>query len=214
MSFEITVNTKKYLLHQARRAIYSALQCEFPEKTFQYSPQEVEMQVGAFVTLHKRVANHNLRHLSDAKTERHTTAKKHINSPEKKGELRGCIGRLTGDEALVNTVIKMAKSAAFHDPRFSPVTKEELDNIHLEITVLSPMLPVNPQDVEVGKDGLFTEFMGRHGVLLPQVPVEYGWNRTEFLNHLCLKAGLPADTWENYKISLYKFHGIIFGEDD
>jgi AmmeMemoRadiSam system protein A len=131
----------------------------------------------------------------------------------KKGEeLRGCIGHMWIDTPLSQVVPKMAVSAATADPRFPPLTPEELDEISLEISILSPMRRVTDlEQIEVGVHGLVIMQNGRQGVLLPQVPVEQGWSREEFLENLCLKAGLSDDCWTKQS-TLYSFTTIIFGE--
>jgi AmmeMemoRadiSam system protein B/AmmeMemoRadiSam system protein A len=127
-------------------------------------------------------------------------------------ELRGCIGHMWIDTPLAQVVQQMAVSAATADPRFPPLTPEELDEISLEISVLSPMRRVTDlEQIEVGSHGLVIMQNGRQGVLLPQVPVEQGWNREEFLENLCLKAGLPDDCWID-RPTLYSFTAIVFGE--
>ena len=131
---------------------------------------------------------------------------------KERGELRGCIGRMRGDETIEATVAEMAWAAASEDPRFSPVRAEELCSLEIEITLLSPLEPIAPEAVEIGKHGLLISAHGRSGVLLPQVPVEYGWNREEFLEHLCAKAGLPSMTWASPSATLYGFEGSVFSE--
>ena len=112
------------------------------------------------------------------------------------GELRGCVGYVFPSYSLYRTIAETAVAAGLHDTRFAPVTPDELPKLEYEISVLSPLQPIDPEDVEVGKHGLVVTFGGRRGLLLPQVPVEHGWNRETFLAQTCLKAGLPADAWE------------------
>ncbi len=128
------------------------------------------------------------------------------------GSLRGCIGRMQSNDPLVATVSEMAHAAAFEDPRFPPLKKEELDLVDIEITLLSPLHPIAPDEVVVGKHGLLISARGRSGVLLPQVPVEYGWDRETFLEQVCRKAGLPSDTWKSSQAQLYGFEGFVFSE--
>ncbi len=132
----------------------------------------------------------------------------------KNGRLRGCVGVMEAKDPLREAVYRMARAAAFEDGRFPPVTAGELADIDMEITVLSPMEPVTPENVVAGRDGLYMEYTGRRGVLLPQVPSEMGWGREEFLDNLCVKAGVPAGTWRNDNITLFRFDGIIFSERD
>jgi len=130
------------------------------------------------------------------------------------GSLRGCIGTFTSDEPLYKTVSYMALEAAFSDPRFTGVSKEELGDLKIEISVLTPMKRIyDPETVKVGRDGLYMKRGFRAGVLLPQVPVEYGWDRLKFLQQTCLKAGLSPDAWQSDLTELYTFQAEIFGED-
>jgi AmmeMemoRadiSam system protein A len=112
------------------------------------------------------------------------------------GELRGCVGYVFPNYSLYRTIAETAVAAATNDTRFTPVTMEELPKLEYEISVLSPLQPIDPEDVEVGKHGLVVTFGGRRGLLLPQVPVEHGWDRETFLAQTCMKAGLPADAWQ------------------
>jgi len=130
----------------------------------------------------------------------------------KAGSLRGCIGRMQSSDPIVTTVSEMAYAAAFEDPRFPPLRKEELELIDIEITLLSPLRPIAPEDVVVGRHGILISAWGRSGVLLPQVPVEYGWDRETFLDQVCRKAGLPTDTWKSPQAQLYGFEGFVFSE--
>jgi len=130
------------------------------------------------------------------------------------GELRGCIGHMWSNEQLYRLVQQMAIAAATEDPRFEPVQAEELPNIDIELSVLSPMQLVGDvSEIEVGRDGLYI-VSGRYaGVLLPQVATEWGWDRDEFLREVCLKAGLPADAWKK-GATLYRFSAQVFGETE
>ncbi len=128
--------------------------------------------------------------------------------------LRGCIGNIIGQYPLCLGVQKMATEAAFHDPRFSPLTIDEFAKIHIEISVLSPLAPIQPSAVVVGKHGLLLRLGLRSGVLLPQVPVEQGWGRKEFLEGLCQKAGLPASAYLDKDAQLLAFTAQVFSEDE
>ncbi len=130
------------------------------------------------------------------------------------GELRGCVGQLEASEPLIETVAKMAVAAATRDSRFEPVTGRELDSLKVEISVLSPLWPIRPSQVEVGRHGLVLRYGDKRGVLLPQVPVEHGWGLEAFLAHTCEKAGLPADTWRRDDVELQAFTATVFGEGD
>jgi AmmeMemoRadiSam system protein A len=129
-------------------------------------------------------------------------------------ELRGCVGRMVSDDPLVDTVEVMAIAAALEDGRFEPVTAAELPGLSLEISVLGPLRPIRPEAVEVGRHGLLVSRGHRRGVLLPQVPVEHGWDRETFLAHACLKAGLQPDAWRQRDTDLLAFTAEVFGEEE
>ena len=131
------------------------------------------------------------------------------------GELRGCIGHTEAYEPLWDCIRDMAIAASTQDPRFPPVSEAELPRLSYEITVLTPMKKIAGVDeIIVGKHGLMMEKGMRRGLLLPQVPVEWGWNREEFLNHTAQKAGLPASAWRDGSVTIYSFTGIVFGMDE
>jgi uncharacterized protein len=113
------------------------------------------------------------------------------------GELRGCIGRVEPDEPLPQTVAECAVSAALHDPRFPPVTSAELPEISIEISVLSPLADISPEQIEIGRHGLLISSGFRRGLLLPQVPVQWEWDREQFLAQTCCKAGLHPGAWRS-----------------
>ena len=120
-------------------------------------------------------------------------------------DLRGCIG-FPMPRRLNNALVDAAIAAATEDPRFSPVTKDELDRITFEVTVLTPPVEIKVDDpsklvshIKVGRDGLIVRQGNHSGLLLPQVPVEYGWTEEEFLSHTCQKAGLPDSCWKDKK---------------
>jgi len=134
--------------------------------------------------------------------------------------LRGCIGYPLPDKLLFNALEDAAISAATKDPRFSPVKYEELDSITFEVTVLTPPKKIvvsRPEEylskIKVGRDGLIVKNGFYSGLLLPQVPVEYGWNEEEFLEYTCEKAGLPKNYWKNLDTEIQKFEGIVFKEE-
>jgi AmmeMemoRadiSam system protein A len=128
-----------------------------------------------------------------------------------KGELRGCIGYVLPTQSLYATVADAAKGAALDDPRFPPVTSAEAPHLKIEISVLSPLQPIRPEEVIVGQHGLVVNRGGRRGLLLPQVPVEWDWDRETFLAQTCLKAGLPADAWL-HGAQLQAFTAEVFGD--
>lgn len=129
-------------------------------------------------------------------------------------DLRGCVGQIETAEPLIETVARMAVAAATHDGRFDAVTRDELSELVVEISALGPMRTVKPEQLEVGRDGLIVSYADRRGVLLPQVPVEHGWDRETFLAKTCGKAGLPADTWRRPDVKLRAFTAEVFGESD
>jgi len=128
-------------------------------------------------------------------------------------DLRGCVGQMESPTPLVETVARMAVAAATHDGRFEAVTRDELPLLVVEISALGPMRAVKPEQIEVGRDGLIVSYGGRRGVLLPQVPVEHGWDRETFLDQTCGKAGLPGETWRRPDVQLLAFTAEVFGED-
>ena len=128
------------------------------------------------------------------------------------GELRGCIGMMRSDRPLLETVARMAVASATEDGRFAPVAEGELPGLRIEISALGPLEPILPEQVEVGTHGLLISYSGCRGVLLPQVPLEHGWDRETFLAHTCRKAGLPPDTWRNAGVELKGFTATVFGE--
>jgi AmmeMemoRadiSam system protein A len=130
-----------------------------------------------------------------------------------RGRLRGCIGYLEAVKPLGQAVQEMALAAAFQDPRFPPLSAPELAEIHLEISVLSPMRRIdNIDDIEVGVHGLYVEFNGRRGLLLPQVATECRWDRFTFLQQTCIKACLPADAWQYPATRIFVFTADILSE--
>jgi hypothetical protein len=131
----------------------------------------------------------------------------------KKGDLRGCIGYIMPLAPLHKAVVDMTIAASSRDPRFYPVSKEELKDIHIEISVLTPLKLISDiKDIEVGKHGLYIVKGNYSGLLLPQVATSYKWNREEFLKQTCLKAGLPSDTWKEKDVMIYTFSAQIFSE--
>jgi AmmeMemoRadiSam system protein A len=128
------------------------------------------------------------------------------------GELRGCIGYVFPVATLYQTVAETAASAAFDDPRFYPVQPAEAKLLKIEISVLSPLRPIKAEEVEIGKHGLVVTYRGRRGLLLPQVPVELGWDRETFLSQTCVKAGVDPDAWKT-GAQLEAFTAEVFGEE-
>lgn len=127
------------------------------------------------------------------------------------GSLRGCIGTMVPQEPLYKNAVRMAASAAFNDPRFPPLTEEEWKACQCEVSVLGPMsICPDPECIEVGRHGLVLQMLDKSGVFLPQVPVEAGWDRLEYLEHLCEKAGLPHGCWREKAARLYWFEAFVF----
>lgn len=147
-------------------------------------PPELTEEYGAFVTLHKE------------------------------DRLRGCIGHIVAEGPLNETIEKMALSAAFRDPRFPPLQKEEYEQIDIEISVLSPLEPCKAEEVVVGRHGLYIKRRGAAGVLLPQVPIEQNWDRITFLDQTCKKAGLTPGCWKDPETELLCFEALVFGETE
>lgn len=134
-------------------------------------------------------------------------------------ELRGCIGYPMPIKPLYQAVMETAIEAAFHDPRFTPLRKEELDKCIFEVSVLTPLEKIEyksplelPKKIVIGRDGLVLRYGPYSGLLLPQVPVEYGWNAEEYLIHLSMKAGLPPDGYLYEEVEIYRFEAQIFTE--
>ena len=138
----------------------------------------------------------------------------------KRNALRGCIGYPIPVKKLADGLVDAAIIAATQDPRFTPVDVDELDQIHFEVTVLTPPIELiadHPNEylsmIKVGRDGLIVENAYTSGLLLPQVPTEYGWNVKEFLEFACEKAGLDKDTWKDKTTKVSRFEGVIFKEE-
>jgi len=131
---------------------------------------------------------------------------------KQQGELRGCIGNFVSDQPLYQLVQEMAISAATRDPRFYPMKCEDLTAFSLDISVLSPLKQAaSVEEIQVGVHGIYIVKGSYRGVLLPQVATEYGWNRDQFLQHTCIKAGLPEDAWQG-DCEIYLFSAQVFGE--
>lgn len=179
---ELTEEEKQELLSLARKSIECALR-EEPLPEFDSTKGKFLEPSGVFVTL--RIG----------------------------GELRGCIGYIEPRFPLGEAVREVAVRSAFNDPRFPPLTREESQGTNIEISVLSPLSQIkSPEEIVVGTHGLVVED-GRHrGLLLPHVPLEYRWNREQFLRHSCLKAGLPEDAWTRPDVTLSVFTTLTFSE--
>ena len=184
MSFSLSNQEKQFLLQLARDTIITFL-TSGNKKREKYFSDNLKTPTGVFVTLHEA------------------------------GDLRGCIGYVEGVKPLQDAVIDNAVSAAFSDPRFMPVGTDEVEQLDIEISVLTPLeLVQNTEEIEVGKDGLLMKRGYNQGLLLPQVATEQQWDRETFLQHTCMKAGLPIDAWQDDETEIYKFSAIIFGEKE
>src|SRR6476661_1308185 len=142
-------------------------------------------------------------------------------SKNKKGQLRGCMGLPFSDKNLYQSVIEASISASTQDPRFHPVTINELENIVFEVSILTPLVEIkvmNPEDyvnhIKIGRDGLVFRWKYKTGLLLPQVPVELNWSMEEYLYNICLKAGVSRDRLFGPESRLYRFEAIIYKESE
>jgi AmmeMemoRadiSam system protein A len=129
------------------------------------------------------------------------------------GKLRGCVGYVAPILPLHRAVIETARAAASQDTRFPPIALDEVRHLRVSLSVLSPLHPIAAADVEIGKHGLVVTLGSRRGLLLPQVPIEHGWTREEFLRQTCRKAGLPEDAWQS-GAALDAFTAEVFGDPD
>lgn len=135
---------------------------------------------------------------------------------KRRGELRGCLGTLQCHAGLGSEVARCASDAALEDPRFPPVTSEELPDLSIEVSVLGPLERIDPRDpgaITIGRHGLVVEQGIRRGLLLPQVATEWGWTVGQFLRQACVKAGLPPDAWER-GAAVSRFEAQVFGDPD
>jgi AmmeMemoRadiSam system protein A len=177
----LTDEDKRYLRDLALLSITGWLTGKTPAAIPQPPSELLKTELGAFVTLKRR------------------------------DQLRGCIGNVTGHGPLYQTVWNMAQAAAFQDPRFRPLERAELEGLEMEISVLGPVEPCpDPAQIEVGRHGLIMCRGARQGLLLPQVPVEWGWDREQFLAQTCRKAGLPASAWRDPDTTIYWFEAVVF----
>ncbi len=182
---ELSMEGKKILLNIARSTISNYLGEGTVLDIDTNRYPILNEQAGAFVTLHKF------------------------------GNLRGCIGYIISNDFLYETIHNAAIQAAFHDPRFPPLKKNELDNIEIEISILSkPFMMNNYEEIVVGKHGLIVNEYGRRGLLLPQVPIEHNMDKWEFLSSLCVKAGLPEGLWKQKVLNIEMFTATVFSEKE
>ena len=160
-----------------------AARLEKRKSRYSAATETLKKKCGAFVTLHKQ------------------------------GNLRGCIGFIIATKPMIETVQEAAQSSAFNDPRFPALTAPELDEIEIEISVLSPLRRIeNTEEIQVGVHGIILKNGLYSGLLLPQVATDYGWDRETFLTHTCRKAGLPGDCWRSKDTEIEVFSAIVFSE--
>ena len=194
MSFELSEEEGKFLIALARNTVKTYLETGKSLKPPENTPKKLFENCGVFVT---------------------------INTVRLGGkDLRGCIGYPYPTAPLVNAVIDNAINAATQDPRFEPLEKGELDHVVFEVSVLTPPETVKvdkPEEyvkqIKVGEHGLIVEKSFYKGLLLPQVPVEWGWCEEEFLCQCCIKAGLPPDSWLTKGAKVYRFSAIVSEEE-
>jgi len=127
------------------------------------------------------------------------------------GQLRGCVGYVLPVGSIYRAVAETARAAAFEDTRFYPVTPDEASALVIELSILSPPQPLQPEAVEIGRHGLLIGMAGHRGLLLPQVPLEHNWDRQTFLEQTCRKAGLPLDAWKK-GATIEAFTAEVFGD--
>jgi AmmeMemoRadiSam system protein A len=175
---------KQFLLELARRSLTQAVQGRESAEPLAPLPEDetCPQAAGAFVTLRRR------------------------------GRLRGCIGQLSANISLAQVVVHCAKSAALDDPRFDAVHPEELDEIEIELSVLSPPENVTLEQIEIGKHGLLVSRGWERGVLLPQVAAQFHWNARRFLEETCAKAGFEKDAWQDPATRIQAFTAEVFSE--
>ncbi|MEM0154556.1 MAG: TIGR00296 family protein [Methanothrix sp.] len=190
---KLTLKEGEELVHAARNAIELTLKSPIAKKTVLYeSIKDFDWPSGAFVTL----------------------------SHYPLGALRGCVGFPRPSMALGKAVVDSAISAAFDDPRFVPVSFNELTDLIIEVSVLSELEPMSGSEkeklksIKIGRDGLMIEYGIYSGLLLPIVAVEEKWGPEEFLNAVCEKAGIPEDYWKQRNVRLYKFSTQVFKEEE
>lgn len=129
-----------------------------------------------------------------------------------RNRLQGCIGVIEAKEPLGEAIARCAASAALEDPRFAPMRAEQLDELSIEISLLSPMEPISPEAIEIGRHGLFVHLHAQRGLLLPQVAIEHRLTREQFLEETCRKAGLPREAWRDPEAQLFGFICEVFSE--
>jgi AmmeMemoRadiSam system protein A len=187
---EFSLEQRRTLLRIAHQAIVTALKGQ-PFSEAPLLPAGLSEPRGVFTTLYLR---------DDLRGDLHR-------------QLRGCVGYAVPIAPLYRAVAETAHAAAFDDSRFLPVTKEEAPKLEISLSVLSLLFPIHPDAVEVGRHGLVIAQGVRRGLLLPQVPVENGWDRETFLEQTCRKAGLPLDAWRK-GATIEAFTAEVFSDAD
>lgn len=129
-----------------------------------------------------------------------------------RGKLRGCVGYVSAVRPLVNAVAETAYAAAFEDTRFAPVEREQVAELAVSLSVLSPAFSIEPSQIQIGRHGLMIRDRGLRGLLLPQVATEHGWDVETFLEQTCFKAGLPGDAWK-HGAKIEAFTAEIFADE-
>jgi hypothetical protein len=195
MTFSLSLEDGQFLVRLARKAMESYVSHRVRASVPPETSQNLFSKCGVFVTLEKIISGASER------------------------ELRGCIGRPLPDLPLVEATIDSAIDSCSQDPRFSPVKPAELQRILVEVSVLTPpeLITVDdpkkyPLKIKVGVHGLLVERGWNRGLLLPQVPIEWGWNEEDFLGQCCVKAGLPPSEWLKKTTKIFKFEGLVFQE--
>ncbi|MCW3984999.1 MAG: TIGR00296 family protein [Candidatus Bathyarchaeota archaeon] len=194
MVFKLTQEEGEFLVKLARKTVQEHLKTGKVVNVPKDTPAKLMQRCGVFVTINS------------------------LKNGKKK--LKGCIGYPYPTTVLAQAVIECAISSATQDPRFSSLSSEELDKVIFEVSVLTPPKLVEVEDprhlpsrIKIGKNGLIVERGFYKGLLLPQVPVEYNWDKEEFLCQCCIKAGLPPDNWLIKTTKIHKFQAIVFQED-
>jgi AmmeMemoRadiSam system protein A len=182
---EFSPDQRRILLAIAHEAIQAPLEGRQVPDTAPAAPEFAEPR-GVFTTLYL-----------SAGTARH--------------QLRGCVGYAMPVAPLHRAVAETARAAAFDDSRFSPVTMEEYPRLDISLSILSRLEPIGAEAVEIGRHGLLISQGNRRGLLLPQVPIEQGWDRETFLEQTCRKAGLPTDAWR-HNTTIEAFTAEVFGD--
>lgn len=182
---ELTIQEKKILLNAARESIRSIFSNEKLPVTDYEKHPIFNSHCGAFVTITKNK------------------------------KLRGCIGYITSNNPVFETVCDAAIQAATEDPRFPSLSENEFEKIELEISILSEPFPMKSYDeIEIGKHGLILEEHGRRALLLPQVPIEHNLNKEQFLSALCQKGNFPSDFWKEKLLNIKMFTASVFSEEE